>query len=499
MANQSPELSRDILLERINQIFQGSVKPSTNAIGIELEVFPFQKANEKLDVLVDIENEYRSGLCDLLKNEAAASDQLRFLAKEAGVNQFQMKGGGFITFEPGGQVEFSSAAQPSLRSVFTEVKENIDILYQILSPASVWFFHGGMTPWHGVEEVGLKNTKSRYQAMDKYFQSIGSYGQQMMRLTTSIQVNLDFGSPEVARERWTAGYLMVPILTAIFGNTPYFNNRPTGVKSYRSIIWQNLDKSRTGLPFPVSENPLEGDPRQQYLDFALNANAVFLPDQSGTRSFQVIDYSFRKWLESGYNGFFPGKKDWDDHLTLLFPEVRPKGFLEFRSFDGQSEAWWSIPALLLASIIYDDTATRRVIDLLSPHKNALNKMLLTAAKTGVDTFKEIARQVFEIGLESGGYSIDEGLHSFMERFYQTYTFKGINPSDMLLDQFPNQAPSPIEFLDFEKRLLDQANPPEYARFSHVGPSDDRNDFSLTHPALPDSQTGAAKSEPCTCC
>jgi len=498
MTNQTTALTHDYLTESVNRLFSGTVDQTNNAIGIELEVFPFKMEDDRLNALVDVENEQSSGLCDLLKSEAAVSDQLRFLPKEAGVNQFVMKDGGLITFEPGGQVEFSSTIQMSLRSAFAEVKENIEKLHRILSPSSIWFFHGGMTPWHGVDEVGLKNTKPRYRAMDKYFKTIGPYGQQMMRLSTSIQVNLDFGEPDVAHDRWIAGNLMVPVLTAIFGNTPYFDNRPTGLKSYRSLVWQNLDKSRTGFPFTTSMNPLDEDQQKHYLEFALNANTVFLPDEAGNRSFQAINVPFKDWLESGFNGLYPEKKDWDDHVTLLFPEVRPKGFLEFRCFDGQSQAWWSIPALLLSAIIYDANATRRVIDLLSPYRTDLAEMLLNAAKTGVEAFSELAKQLFEIGLQADGFYVDDDLRTLMESFYKIYTSKGMNPSDLLLKHFPSTPPSPTEFSDFENRLLELADPPGYAAFSYSPLNSDRPESAANNPNIIVSKTETANAESCSC-
>lgn len=466
MSNHTPASSKEDLVLSIENLFQSPANQDSEAIGIELEIFPFGYGKDRQDRLIDIENEQQTGLVDLLKKEALKSDQLRFEPKEAGVNQFEMKGGGLVTFEPGGQIEFSSTAHRSMKGAFLEVKENLDKLYQMISPLSIWFFHGGITPWHSVEEVGLKNTKPRYRAMDKYFESIGPYGQQMMRLSTSIQVNLDFGEPAVARDRWIAANLMAPLLTGIYGNTPYFDNQPTGAKSYRSFVWQNLDKSRSGFPFSASTNPLDADPIDQYLKFALNARTVFLPDQKGDRCFQSSKVPFNEWLESGFNGIYPDKKDWENHVSLLFPEVRPRGFLEFRSFDGQSQAWWAVPALMLSSIMYDSQAVAKVIDLLSPFKTKLNSMWGDASKSGIDSFPEIAQQLFEIALNADGFYIEDELRGLMERFYKTYTFKGLNPSDLLLKQFPTMPPRPAEFSDFEDKLLELAAPPEYAAFRY---------------------------------
>ena len=58
----------------------------------------------------------------------------------------------------------------------------------------------------------------------------------------------------------------------------------------------------------------------------------------------------------GFEGEIPTIKDWEDHMSTLFPEVRLKKFLEMRGADGGT--WSRICALpaLWVGILYDDQA-----------------------------------------------------------------------------------------------------------------------------------------------
>ena len=71
----------------------------------------------------------------------------------------------------------------------------------------------------------------------------------MMRLTSTVQVNLDFGEhQDTMAKRYLVANLLAPISTAIFANSAFSSGKLNGEKSYRSKIWRHLDHSRTGFP-----------------------------------------------------------------------------------------------------------------------------------------------------------------------------------------------------------------------------------------------------------
>ena len=71
----------------------------------------------------------------------------------------------------------------------------------------------------------------------------------------------------------------------------------------------------------------------------------------------------------GFEGQFPSLKDWEDHVTVAFPEVRLKQYLEMRGADGGP--WNIICALpaLWVGLLYDNEAQLEAYDLAKPFMN----------------------------------------------------------------------------------------------------------------------------------
>ena len=114
---------------------------------------------------------------------------------------------------------------------------------------NVGFIGLGAEPeWHHEQMQILP--KGRYKLMTDYMGRVDTHGTQMMYRTCTVQVNLDFGSQEDMVKKFRVALALQPVATAIFANSPFFEGKPNGHKSWRARIWRNLDKDRTGmLPF----------------------------------------------------------------------------------------------------------------------------------------------------------------------------------------------------------------------------------------------------------
>jgi glutamate--cysteine ligase len=455
--------SSDINLEDVNHSIHGKFHRleggDPQMIGIELEALPFRIGTDGIGWPVDLKNPQVTGSFDVLSRWFDENNAPFRRSADSSVPAFSRDGGGGISFEPGGQIEYSSGSRPDLDSAFRETSDALACTEKIFSHEGIRLFYGGINPWHTTDSVGLKNPKPRYRAMDQYFEKIGVFGRQMMRLTASVQFNLDFGPPDLMQLRWLGANLMAPLFTAIFCNSPFMAGRFSGVRSYRSLTWQKLDVSRTGFPPLLLADEGQVSPETQYMDFALKAAVVMLPDADGTLGYQRNGLSFQDWMTEGCNGWYPELSDWESHLTLLFPEVRPKGFLECRFVDGQSKAWWAIPAILFDALVYDLTALEKVLALLRAKRPQLDRMRQHAAVAGVGAFADLVRRLFSIAFASDRLLAQPSLATYLERFYQHYTYLGRSPADELLLLNNWQVFDFQQYLRYENNLLAIAEPP----------------------------------------
>jgi len=187
-------------------------------------------------------------------------------------------------------------------------------------------------------------------------------GKSMMYRTCTVQVNLDFASEADMVRKFRVALALQPVATALFANSPFFEGKPNGHKSWRSRIWRDLDASRTGtLPFVFDE----GFGFEQYVDYALDVPMYFV-----YRDGQYIDalgQSFRDFLKGqlpALPGETPTLSDWADHLTTIFPEARIKKYMEMRGADGGP--WRRLCALpaFWVGLMYDSASLDAAWDLV---------------------------------------------------------------------------------------------------------------------------------------
>jgi glutamate--cysteine ligase len=239
--------------------------------------------------------------------------------------------GASITLEPGGQLELSGALLDNIHQTCTEVNTHLKQVRSVSQPLGIAFLGMGFHPKWRREDMQWM-PKARYRIMREYMRRVGTLGQDMMSRTCTVQVNLDFGSEADMVQKFRTSLALQPIATALFANSPFTDGRPNGYVSYRSHVWEDTDPDRTGmLPFVFDDDM----GFERYADYMLDVPMYFV-----YRDGQYIDasgQSFRDFL-AGRLPALPGEKptlkDWEDHLTTAFPEVRLKRYLEMRGADG---------------------------------------------------------------------------------------------------------------------------------------------------------------------
>ncbi|RMH44780.1 MAG: glutamate--cysteine ligase [Alphaproteobacteria bacterium] len=270
------------------------------------------------------------------------------------------KGGANISLEPGGQFELSGAPLENIHQTCDEVNEHLRDVKEVADEIGAGFIGLGAAPIWKHEDMPVM-PKGRYRLMTGYMAQVGTHGTQMMYRTCTVQVNLDFASEADMVRKFRVGLALQPVATALFANSPFFEGRPTGYKSWRSRIWRDLDPARTGMAPFVFE---DGFGFERWVDYALDVPMYFVYRDG--RYIDALGQSFRDFLD-GRLPALPGERplvsDWADHLTTIFTEVRIKQFMEMRGADGGP--WRRLCALpaLWVGLLYDDAALEAAWDI----------------------------------------------------------------------------------------------------------------------------------------
>lgn len=267
------------------------------------------------------------------------------------------QGGGSVTLEPAGQLELSGAPLENIHQTCAEVSGHLKEVQAVAQELGQSYMGLGYAPAWGLAEAP-QMPKGRYLLMNKYMPKQGTRGLEMMYLTATVQVNLDFGSEADMVEKLRIALALQPLATALFANSPFKDGQPTGRVSERSAIWLDTDGARTGmLPFVFDE----GFGFEQYVDYALDVPMYFIMRDG--QFVNTLGMSFRDFLDGklpALPGELPTENDWEDHLTTLFPEARVKRFIEMRGAD--SGPWSSLCALpaFWVGLLYDAATQSQV-------------------------------------------------------------------------------------------------------------------------------------------
>ena len=282
------------------------------------------------------------------------------------------KDGANVSLEPGGALELSGAPLETIHQTCDEVNEHLREVKSIADAIGVGFIGLGAAPEWMHDEMPLM-PKGRYKLMDAYMDRVGTSGTTMMRRTCTVQVNLDFGSEADMIKKMRVALALQPVATALFANSPFFEGKPNGMKSYRSWVWRNLDEDRTGmLPFVFED----GFGFERYVDYALDVPMYFVYRDG--KYIDALGMSFRDFMQGklpALPGEVPTLSDWADHLTTIFPEARLKKFIEMRGADGGP--WRRLCALpaFWVGLTYDAGALDAAWDLVkgwdAPTRQAL--------------------------------------------------------------------------------------------------------------------------------
>ncbi|MBL0948762.1 glutamate--cysteine ligase [Brevundimonas sp.] len=348
-----------------------------------------------------------------------------------------------ISLEPGGQFELSGAPLKDIHDICSETGQHLVEVKMVADELGLGFLGSGFDPLWPREDVPVM-PKGRYDIMRAYMPKRGALGLDMMLRTCTIQANLDFDSEADMVMKFRTSLALQPVATALFANSPFTEGRPNGFLTARANVWTDTDPDRTGmLDFVFAD----GFGFEAYVDYALDVPMYFA--KRGDRYVDLSGQSFRAFIDGRLDAL-PGDrattKDWADHLTTLFPEVRLKQYLEMRGADGGP--WSRICALpaLWAGILYDAPSLAAAWDLckdwqIEDHERLRRDVTRLGLRAEVNgrVLRDVAVDLVAIarqGLKnrarfSGGMVDERGYLSELEDTADS----GVTPAERLLDLY----------------------------------------------------------------
>lgn len=206
--------------------------------------------------------------------------------------------------------------------------------------------------------------KRRYHLMDAYLGATGgTYAQDMMRTSASTQVSVDLSGGGLgtfgARKTYQLAVALGPILSFLSDNTPVRHGRPCERPLLaRETVWTGIDPRRTGL---VPGTFDDGFSPADYVDWLCGTEPILFTDENGvttsTGHATTGDVMRDHVLSSHERAHL---------LSMVFPDVRLKGFAEIRTMDSLPPVQAAALAAFVKGLFYvpavGDEAVALVVD-----------------------------------------------------------------------------------------------------------------------------------------
>lgn len=253
-----------------------------------------------------------------------------------------------IALEPGGQLEIAALPHHRLNDATTIFTDVVKELNNEAKRNGIDLFAMGLHPIASREDMAMVK-KTRYNIMRNYMSGVNGLGLDMMTRSCAIQLNLDYVNEQDMAARARVAAALVPFYTLWCASSAYVDKKRATHAVERGHIWRETDKSRTGIPSIIFDNNFGYD---AWIEMALDVPMYFI--RRGKDYESVVGASFRSFMRDGMNGHRALVRDFADHLSTIFTEIRLKPILELRTPDSLPVPYVNALAAFTWAAFYDE-------------------------------------------------------------------------------------------------------------------------------------------------
>lgn len=409
----------------LTNIFYSGCKTET-LVGLEYEKLPIYKKDytaasydDIVKIILDLENENRTVMFE-------GKNPIGMLLPQ-----------GHISLEPGSQFEISINPVKNISEIRSFLDEYNQETKEAADKYDICWFAAGIQPVSTFNNIGII-PKKRYAKMTEYLPKMAKLPFVMMRETAGIQVGIDYCDEEDAIKKLSTAIKLSPIVSAMFANSPVRNLKLSGAKSFRAYSWLNTDEQRCGL---ISEKLFHNDfSFDDYKNVLLDIPMIFI--EKNGKYISTGNMTFREYYQKGFKGYFPTIEDWYTHLSLFFPDVRLKSYLEIRNHDSQNSKMVTAVPAFWKGILYNNDAHEAIDDMFKKFEyHDFEELRFLTPDYGLDTIlgryklSDWAKELINIAKQSLEF-MQTNEEQYLEPI-EYFVNKGITPADVIISKLKN--------------------------------------------------------------
>lgn len=260
-----------------------------------------------------------------------------------------------VSLEPAAQLEISIMPQTDLQQtqrILEEFKKNYG---QALAQDGYTMVNTGYHPACKAETLKLI-PKKRYEYMNNYFAHSGSRGYQMMRATASTQVSVDYFDEEDFVKKYRLACALVPFFSLVTDNSPVYEGKKSEHYLIRSFVWQDVDKDRCLVPECTFDEKFGF---KAYAEYIYHKPPILVKE--GDHTLVTGDKTIAEW----YKDRVITAKEIQHLISMFFPDVRLKQYIEIRPADSLPEELTLAYAAMVKAIFYKSQIFKELTEYLA--------------------------------------------------------------------------------------------------------------------------------------
>lgn len=263
-----------------------------------------------------------------------------------------------VTLEGDGRLELAGSPQENLHDLARELRLHNNEVIEMGNYFGIGWLSLGQQPLHTNAEISLIN-KKRYSIL----QGIGKKGfaETMAKRLNGVTANLSYLNEQNAIQKAQTAFRVLPIVGAMFACSPFDGGKRGALLDERRNCIQHHSPNRTGIPPGIlSETFSIGD----WFEYYIALPVILVPDEKDVVRLPNKEFTFREWMEDGYEGTFPTFADFDRHVKTTWSDLRLRpSYLEYRVADSVPfRHIMGIPALM-KGLMFDSGSWKQVKEL----------------------------------------------------------------------------------------------------------------------------------------
>ncbi|MCM1992570.1 glutamate--cysteine ligase [Oceanirhabdus seepicola] len=365
-----------------NYLKSGETTNENFKLGMEVEHFIIKE-----DTLESVDYYEENGIRDLLK-ELKKSSHWEEIFEQNNIIGLK-RNGSTITLEPGAQVEISVRPFEKIEDIEREYVSILKEIKRCINKRKQDIAIVGYHPKSKIKDIPFI-PKERYSFMKEYFKDKGKYALNMMKGTASTQISIDYESEFDFSRKFRVANFLSPLIYCIFDNSPVFEGEQWKGNSLRIDIWDNCDNDRSGI--------VKGALGEE---FNYESYARYILERPPIITKRKDEYIFTKDMsvKEVFSDSEMNSDEIEHILTMFFPDVRAKNYIEIRMADALPYPYNLSYAAFIKGIFYGE--------------NSLNWLYEESLKYTEDDLNTFKKEVVSFGMDSVIYN--ENAYDFMEK------------------------------------------------------------------------------------